>query len=152
METRVKWMPYSTKERIHVRAFSMNQVYIWKCQKPSGKPKKPKRPRQKLSKTIGKTKTNKKTFRPMSAKVDMGLKVLLFLFVLVFSMVFDSFCLDLFGFFGFFGFPDDFDIFKCTFDSSKRLGRGCAPLLNKAFHFTRVSMYKRLPCIVDFPL
>ena len=30
METRVKWMPYSTKERIHVRAFSRNQVYIWK--------------------------------------------------------------------------------------------------------------------------
>ena len=31
------------------------------------------------------------------------------------------------------GFPNGFDIFKCTFDSSKRLGRGCAPLLNKAF-------------------
>ena len=53
---------------------------------------------------------------------------------LVFSMVFDSVCLDLFGCFGFFGFPDGCCyIFKCTLDSSKRLGRGCAPLLNKAF-------------------
>ena len=69
----------------------------------------------------------------MSAKVDMGLKVLVVLFFSVFPMVFDSFCLDLFGCFGFFGFPDGFDIFKCTLDSSKRLGRGCAPLLNKAF-------------------
>ena len=48
--------------------------------------------------------------------------------------------------------PIVFDIFKCTLDSSKRLGHGCAPLLNKAFRFTRVSMYKRLPCIIDFPL
>ena len=46
--------------------------------------------------------------------------------------------------------PMAFDMFKCTLDSSKRLGRGCAPLLNKAFHLTRVSMYKRLPCIIDF--
>ena len=38
-----------------------------------------------------------------------------------------------FGCFGFVGFPDGFDMFKCTFDSSKRLGLGCAPLLNKAF-------------------
>ena len=68
----------------------------------------------------------------MSTLADMGLKVLLFV-VLVFSMVFDSFSLDLFGCLGFFGFPDGFDIFKCTLDSSKRLGRGCAPLLNKAF-------------------
>ena len=30
-------------------------------------------------------------------------------------------------------FPMALDIFKCTLDSSKRLGRGCAPLLNKAF-------------------
>ena len=30
-------------------------------------------------------------------------------------------------------FPMVFDMFKCTLDSSKRLGRGCAPLLNKAF-------------------
>ena len=49
-------------------------------------------------------------------------------------------------------FPMVFDIFKCTLDSSKRLGRGCAPLLNKAFHFTRVFIYKRLHCIIDFPL
>ena len=63
---------------------------------------------QKLSKTIGKTKKNKKnkTFRPMSAKVDMGLKVLFVFVVWAFSMAFDSFCLDLFGCVGFFGFPD----------------------------------------------
>ena len=67
----------------------------------------------------------------MSTLADMGLKVL-FSF-LVFSMVFDSFCLDLFGCFGIFGFPYGVDMFKCTLDSSKRLGRGCAPLLNKAF-------------------
>ena len=113
METRVKRMPYSTKDRIHVRAFSRNQVYIWKYQKPSGKPKKPKQPkrsRQQLSTTIEKTKITKKKkmFRPMSAKVDMGLKVLFFLLFLVFPMVFDSFCLDLFGCFGFFGFPYGF--------------------------------------------
>ena len=30
-------------------------------------------------------------------------------------------------------FPMVSDMFKCTLDSSKRLGRGCAPLLNKAF-------------------
>ena len=48
---------------------------------------------QKLSKTIGKTKKNKKnkTFRPMSAKVDMGLKVLFCLwfsrwFLIVFAL------------------------------------------------------------------
>ena len=29
--------------------------------------------------------------------------------------------------------PMVFDISKCTLDSSKRLGRGCAPLLNNAF-------------------
>ena len=76
-----------------------------------------------ISKTIGKTKetkevtaktiknhreNQKKTFRPMSAKVDMGLKVLFVWVLLVFPMVFDSCCLDLFGFFGFFGFPDGF--------------------------------------------
>ena len=30
-------------------------------------------------------------------------------------------------------FPMVCDMFKCTFVSSKRLGRGCVPLLNKAF-------------------
>ena len=44
----------------------------------------------------------------MSAKVDMGLKVLLCFVCLVFSMVVDSVCLDLFGCFGFFGFPYGF--------------------------------------------
>ena len=49
----------------------------------------------------------KKTFRPMSTLADLGPKVLLFLFVLVFPMVFDGFGIDLFGFF-FFGFPNGF--------------------------------------------
>ena len=55
---------------------------------------------------------NKQTFRPMSAKVDMGLKVLVFLVFSVFPMVFDSFCLDLFGCLGFFGFPCGFWYFQ----------------------------------------
>ena len=42
----------------------------------------------------------------MSAEVDMRLKV--FFVLLVFPMVFDSFCLGLFGCFGFFGFPYGF--------------------------------------------
>ena len=29
METRVKWLPYSTQDCINVRAFSRNQMYIW---------------------------------------------------------------------------------------------------------------------------
>ena len=69
----------------------------------------------------------------MSTLADMGLKVLFCLLCSVFSMVFDSCCLDLFGCFGFFGFPMVVDTFKCTLYSSKRLGRGRAPLLNKAF-------------------
>ena len=44
----------------------------------------------------------------MSAKVDMGLKVLVVWVCLVSPMVFDSFCLGLFGCFGFFGFPYGF--------------------------------------------
>ena len=98
-----------------------------------------------ISKTIGKTKETKttkevktttiqkpsrkpnkrgkhnKTVRPMSAKVDMGLKVLFCLFVLVFSMVFDSSCLDLFGCFGFVGFPYGFDVFKLLHCMLKRV-------------------------------
>ena len=50
-----------------------------------------------------------------------------------------------------------FDMFKCTLDSSKKLGRGCAPLLNKAFTlhefpYVYIYIYKRLPCMIDFPL
>ena len=48
--------------------------------------------------------------------------------------------------------PMVFDLFKPTLDYSKRLGRGCGPLLNKAFTLREFSMYKRLPCIIDFPL
>ena len=74
----------------------------------------------------------------MSTLADMGLKVffcdLFFVYYLLFfSMVFDSCCLDLFGCFGCLGFAYGFDVFKCKLDSPKRLGRGCAPLLNKAF-------------------
>ena len=53
-----------------------NRMYST-CQKPLGKPKKPKQPKtsvHKPSKTIGKTKKNKKnkTAGPMSLKADMG--------------------------------------------------------------------------------
>ena len=72
------------------------------------KTKRPKRSRQKLSKTIEKTKAkhNKnKTLGPMSTLGDIGPTVLFVLVLLVFSRVFDSCCLDLLGYFGFFGFP-----------------------------------------------
>ena len=71
----------------------------------------------------------------MSAKVDMGLKVLL-LFVVYFVVVrwfLIVFALTSLVVLVSLVFPMVFDIFKCTLDSSKRLGRGCAPLLNKAF-------------------
>ena len=97
-----------------------------------------------ISKTIGKTKEAKTTkevkattiknhrenqqtqlsqiiAKTMSAKVDMGLKVLFCLVILVFSMVFGSFCLDLFGCFGFFGFPYGFDVFKLLHCMFKRV-------------------------------
>ena len=60
--------------------FGESNVHL-KISKPPGKPKKPKQPkrsRDKLSKTIETTNKQQKqntTFRPMSAKVDMGLKV-----------------------------------------------------------------------------
>jgi hypothetical protein len=78
-----------------------------------GKPKKTKQPKtsvHKPSKTIGKTKKNKKTKTagPMSLKADMGPAVLVFLVFLVFPMVFDSLCPDVFGCFVFFGFPNGF--------------------------------------------
>ena len=57
----------------------------------------------------------------MSTKVDMGLKVLCLFVILVFSMVFDSFCLDLFGCFDFFGFPYGFDILKLLHCMFKRV-------------------------------
>ena len=85
----------------------------------------------------------------MSTLGDIGLKICFVWYFLELPRLFARFPLDLFGSSGFFGIPDGFDIFKCTFDSLKRLGRGCAPLLNKAFHFTRVFIYKRLPCIID---
>ena len=61
----------------------------------------------------------------MSTLADMGLSFVFdylgFLYVL---FVIYSVCLDLFGCFGFFGFAMVFDLFRCTLDSSKRLGRG----------------------------
>ena len=73
-----------------------------KISKTIGKTKETKETKEAKAKTIkktsGKPKNTKKgkTFRPMSAKVDMGLKVFF-----VSHIVFDSCCLDLFGFFGF---------------------------------------------------
>ena len=81
----------------------------------------------KISKTIGKTKetkeVNAKTIKnhrenpkrnnnkKQNVKTHVGQsghgsESLFFFVLLVFPMVFDSVCLDLFGFFGFFGFPD----------------------------------------------
>ena len=66
----------------------------------------------KISKTIEKHKKEniqKNTFRPMSAKWTWVWKLCCVLFgLLVFSVVLDSFCLDLFGCFGSFGFPGGF--------------------------------------------
>jgi hypothetical protein len=44
----------------------------------------------------------------MSALSDMGPAVLVFLVFLVFPMVFDGLCTDVFGCFVFFGFPNGF--------------------------------------------
>ena len=66
----------------------------------------------------------------MSTLADMGLKVFC---LLVFSMVVYSFALISLVVVVSLVFPMVFDSFKCTLDSSKRLGRGCAPLWNKAF-------------------
>ena len=70
----------------------------------------------------------------MSTLADMGLKVLLLLVVLVLSMfvLFIVFALTSLVVSVSLVFPMAFYIFKCTLDSSKRLGGG-APLLNKAF-------------------
>ena len=111
---------------------------------------------QKLSQTVeNKAKTkNNKTFRPISALADMGLKV-----VVVFDVLngFNNLCIDLFGCFGFFCFPIGFVYFKCALDSSKRLGRGCAPSMNKAFTlhgfpYTRGFPVYLIPLCKWFPL
>ena len=88
--------------------FEESNVHL-KISKAIGKTKETKTTKEVKAKTMNnfrenQTKQQRTTFRPMSAKVDMGLKVC---FVcLVVSMVVDSVCLDLFGYFGFFGFPD----------------------------------------------
>ena len=61
--------------------FEESSVHL-EISKPSGKPKKPKQPkrsRDKLAKQTSRIpkQTNNKKLRPMSAKVDMGLKVFL---------------------------------------------------------------------------
>ena len=137
MNTRVKWMPYSTKEHVFVRAFSRNQMYIWKYQS-IGETKETKTTKEVKAKTIKNHRENQTTKKPTLSdpcrpKWTWVWKFVLFLFCLVSPMVFDSFRLGLFGCFGFFGFPYGFDMFRCTFDSPKKLGRGRAPLLNKAF-------------------
>ena len=84
-----------------------------KISKTTGKTKETKTTKEVKAKTIKNHRENQKnkkqkTFRPMSTLADMGLKVLFVWVVLVFSMAFDSFCLDLVGCFGFFGFPYGF--------------------------------------------
>ena len=70
------------------------------------KNKEPKRLRENLQKASIIQKKKTKMFRPVSGLGDIGLKVLVAVLVLVFSMFFASCSLDLFGLFGFFGFPD----------------------------------------------
>ena len=127
-----------------------------KTSKPSGKPtnKRTKRSRQQLLKNIENTNTqqNKHNFQTYVRFGRHRSESCWLLFLLVFSMLLQVFPLTSLIRLFLFCFPDGFYIFKCTLDFSQRLGRGCATLLNKAFHFTRVSMFKRLPCIIDFPL
>ena len=88
------------------RFFEESSVHL-KISKTTGKTKETKEVKAKINKNHRENQ-QKQNFRPMSAKVDMGPKVLFVLFCFVVPMVFDSFCLDLFGCFGFFGFPDGF--------------------------------------------
>ena len=98
--------------------FEESSVHL-KISKPKGKPKKPKQPkrsRQKLSKTIEKTKKQRnQNFQTHVGQSGHGSESFLF-----------------------------YNIFICTLDSSKWLGRGCAPLLNKAFTL------HAFPCIRGF--
>ena len=69
----------------------------------------------------------------MSTLADMGLKVLVSCFFWVSRWFLIVFALTSLVVLVSLVFPMVFDIFKCTLDASKRLGRGCAPLLNKTF-------------------
>ena len=85
---------------------------------------------EKLSKTIEKTK--KKNFQTHVHFGRHGSESFGYFGILVFSMVLVVVALTSLVVLVSWVFPYGFDMFKCTFDSSKRLGRGCAPLLNKA--------------------
>ena len=96
----------------------------WEYQKPLGKPKKTKQPKRSMpkpSKTIGKTKKNKKnkTFGPMTLFGDIGPKV-----CFVSPMVFDGFGIDLFGCFVF-SPPQWFLIFSTGFTGKPVRRRIC---------------------------
>ena len=105
--------------------FEESSVHL-NISKTSGKPKKPKQPkrsRQQLSNTIENTNTNKQTnmFRPMSAKVDMGLKVLFVVFCLVLPMVLIVVALTSLVVLVSLVFPVVFDVFKCLHCMFKRV-------------------------------
>ena len=67
---------------------------------------------------------------------------------LVFSMVVYSFCLDLFCCFGFFGFPYGFWCFQMYTWFLEKTRAWMRSFVEQVVHFTRVSIYKRLPCIL----
>ena len=104
METRVKWMPSSTKERIHVRALSRNQVFE-NINNHRGNQRNQRGQGDIYQNTSRKpTTTENHNFQTHVGQRGHGSERLLFV-VLVVSIVVDSVCLDLFGCFGFFGFP-----------------------------------------------
>ena len=119
----------------HTLKHTMQQFQNIKNHRENQRNRNSQRGQGKNSKTIEKTKQNKnnKIFRPMSTLADMGLTILVSLFCLVFSMVLIVFPLTSLVVLVSLVFPMVLDIFKCARDSSKRLGRGCAPLLSKAF-------------------
>ena len=86
--------------------FDESSVHL-KISKTIGKTKETKTTKEVKAKTIKNHRENQKnkTFRPMSAKVDMGLKVLLFFVSLVFSTVLIVFALTSLVVLLFVGFP-----------------------------------------------
>ena len=90
---------------------------------------------QQIPKTIEETKTNKQNFQ---THVHFGRHGSESCVLCLFVVWFPRWCLIVFALTSLVVVvslvsPMVFDISKCTFDSSKRLGRGCAPSLNKAF-------------------
>ena len=108
LETRVKWMPYSTRARIHIRAFWMNQVYIWNYQNhrenhwnqnnQRGQGKHYQKPSRKP------TQTNKTQLLDLCRPRWTWVRTTWIVFVWL-SLWFDSFSLGLFGRFVFVGCP-----------------------------------------------